>query len=55
MSKQTILYHESKEELRELRSILLKRAAEVAGDVIGNSLGEMALEEFRKEKDEASE
>ena len=51
VSKQTILYHESKEEIRELRAILLKRAAEVAGDVIGNSLGEMALEEFRKEKE----
>ena len=55
VSKQTILYHESKEEIRELRSILLKRAAEVAGDVIGNSLGEMALAEFRKENDHTSE
>ena len=55
VSKQTILYHESKEEIRELRTILLNRAAEVAGDVIGNSLGKMALEEFRKEKDQASE
>ena len=55
VSKQTILYHESKEEIRELRAILLKRAAEVAGDVIGNSLGNMALEEFQKEKDQASE
>ena len=55
VSKQTILYHESKEEIRELRAILLRRAAEVAGDVIGTSLGEMALEEFRKEKDRASE
>ena len=52
VSKQTILYHEGKEEIRELRAILLKRAAEVAGDVIGNSLGEMALEEFRKEKEQ---
>ena len=50
VSKQTILYHESKNERRELRTILLKCAAEVAGDVIGNSLGKMALEEFRKEK-----
>ena len=55
VSKQTILYHERKEETRELRMILLKRAAEVAGDVIGDSLGKMALEEFRKEKDQASE
>lgn len=55
VSKQTILYHESKERTRELRTILLNRAAEVAGDVIGDSLGKMALEEFRKEKDQASE
>ena len=55
VSKQTILYHESKERTRELRTILLNRAAEVAGAVIGNSLGKMALEEFRKEKDLASE
>ena len=55
VSKQTILYHESKERTRELRTILLNRAAEVAGDVIGDSLGKMALEEFRKEKDRASE
>ena len=45
VSKQSILYHESKEDTRELQAILLKRAAEAAGDVIGN----MALEEFRKE------
>ena len=50
VSKQTILYHESKEGTRELRAILLKRAAEVAGDVIGNSLGNIAFDEFRKEK-----
>ena len=55
VSKQTILYHESKDKTRELRTILLKRAAEVAGDVIGDSLGKMALEEFRKEKNQASE
>lgn len=55
VSKQTILYHESKERTRELRTILLNRAAEVAGDVIGDSIGKMALEEFRKEKDQASE
>ena len=52
VSKQTILYHESKERTRELRTILLNRAAEVAGDVIGNSLGNMALEEFRKEREQ---
>ena len=28
VSKRTILYHESKDENRELRSIMLKRAAE---------------------------
>ena len=55
VSKQTILYHESKERTRELRTILLNRAAEVAGDVTGDSLGKMALEEFRKEKDQGSE
>jgi AcrR family transcriptional regulator len=55
VSKQTILYHESKERTRELRTILLNRAAEVAGDVIGDSIGKMALEEFRKEKNQASE
>ena len=51
VSKQTILYHESKERTRELRTILLNRAAEVAGDVIGNSLGKMALEEFQRKKE----
>ena len=43
VSKQAIQYHESKDEVRELRSIILKRAAEVMGDAIG----QMALEKFQ--------
>ncbi len=43
VSKQAIQYHENKDTVRELRSIMLKRAAEIMGDAIG----QMALEKFR--------
>ena len=51
VSKQAIQYHENKDAVRELRSIMLKRAAEIIGDAIG----QMALEKFKskdKTKDE---
>ena len=47
VSKQAIQYHENKDAVRELWSIMLKRAAEIMGDAIG----QMALEKFKsKEK-----
>ena len=51
VSKQAIQYHENKDAVRELRSIMLRRAAEIIGDAIG----QMALEKFKskdKTKDE---
>ena len=35
VSKQVVQYHEQKELTQELKSVLLNRAAEVAGEVIG--------------------
>lgn len=43
VSKQAIQYHENKDAVRELRSIMLRRAAEIMGDAIG----QMALEKFK--------
>ena len=43
VSKQAIQYHENKDAVRELRSIMLRRAAEIIGDAIG----QMALEKFK--------
>ena len=37
VSKQAVQYHESKEQTRELRRIVLQQAAEVAGTALGSS------------------
>ena len=38
VSKQAVLYHENKDKMLELRSIVLQRAAEVLGDAVGEIL-----------------
>lgn len=38
VSKQAVLYHENKDKMLELRSIVLHRAAEVLGDAVGEIL-----------------
>ena len=43
VSKQAVLYHENKNHLLELRTIILRRAAEVVGD----EMGEIMLNKLR--------
>ena len=43
VSKQTILYHENKDDMLKLRSIVLERAAETLGDAVGEILLEKLL------------
>jgi len=38
VSKQAVLYHENKDKMLELRSIVLHRAAEVLGEAVGEIL-----------------
>lgn len=51
VSKQAVLYHENKDKMLELRSIVLQRAAEVLGDAVG----ELLIEKLRDAKGELAE
>lgn len=43
VSKQAVLYHENKDEMLKLRSIVLQRAAETLGDAVGEIMLEKLL------------
>ena len=51
VSKQAVLYHENKNHVLELRTIILQRAAEIVGDEIG----EIMLNKLRNADVEAFE
>ena len=54
VTKQTIQYHESKKLARELREIVLRQAAQSAGDAIGKSAVDK-LSAVRKAQETGSE